>query len=463
MKLKCAIFVGPSLDTEAYLNNCEDYEIFPPCKSGDIYSILAMNFNAILIVDGLFHGVPSVWHREIMAAIQNNLIVVGASSMGALRATELYKDGMIGVGQVFEWYKTGVIDADDEVALSHAPTKPYQALTEPLVDIRNQVEEFLREEVSEDGGKHFREKVIEIAKSLNYWDRSVKELDKLLKEELCDTYQAEKFIKKRNSVESIKKKDFRKAVHFLSNEFPRLYKVYNKKSRKAKSLYKKDEYALYAISLRKSKAADTIGSNQIVFGYEAFKANLFNFIGYIIDKEKKSNYIKYEIEDKREVEVGVEHNYIPFDWGLLKEELKVFESTTKTIINMAETLEKGLSPINIETIDQAYDELKNVQNDIDPFYGIINNIVSRDKLLKAQLLLIENTWKTEGICLEHLVSIYEKKEIKIDIRSLSISSQTYIITGYFGARIIGATEQQCCANNIKFRLYENYKLFKEDG
>ena len=101
------MFVGPSLGTKNYLENCEDFEIFPPCKSGDIYSILAMDFNAILIVDGLFHGVPSVWHREIMAAIQNNLIVMGASSMGALRATELNRNGMLGVGKVYDGIKQG--------------------------------------------------------------------------------------------------------------------------------------------------------------------------------------------------------------------------------------------------------------------------------------------------------------------------------------------------------------------
>ena len=123
-------------------------------------------------------------------------------------------------------------------------------------------------------------------------------------------------------------------------------------------------------------------------------------------------------------------------------------------------LEKDGNQQNIKHASQAFNELRNAQNDIDPFYGIINNRVSNEKLFKAQVLLIENCWKRKGICLEHLMRIYEKKEEDIDIRKLSESSQAYIITGYFGATIIGLTEQQSCANNIKFWLYDNYKLSK---
>ena len=452
------MFVGPSLGTNNYLENCEDFEIFPPCKSGDIYSILAMDFNAILIVDGLFHGVPSVWHREIMAAIQNNLIVMGASSMGALRATELNRNGMLGVGKVYEWYKTGTINADDEVALSHAPTKPYEALTEPLVDIRHQVDEFLGEEIIKDGGICFREKVIEIARGLNYWDRSAKELDRLLKKRLHGIDQTKRFIKKRNEIESIKKKDCRNAVDFLRREFPNLYAIYSKKSNEKCSIYGKDEYALYAINSRKFKVQKKIDIDQIGFGYKAFKANLFNFIGYILAKESETSNVEWGKIDKRKIEVDQE--YRPFDWGLLNDELRDFESTTEMIINIAKMLEKDGNQQNIKHAIQAFNELRNAQNDIDPFYGIINNRVSNEKLFKAQVLLIENCWKRKGICLEHLMRIYEKKEEDIDIRKLSESSQAYIITGYFGATIIGLTEQQSCANNIKFWLYENYKLSK---
>ena len=75
------------------------------------------------IVDGYFDTVPSVWHKEILVAMQRGVHVFGASSMGALRAAELHPFGMVGIGQVYEWYRDGTIDADDEVAVAHGPAE----------------------------------------------------------------------------------------------------------------------------------------------------------------------------------------------------------------------------------------------------------------------------------------------------------------------------------------------------
>lgn len=59
--------------------------------------------------------------------------------MGALRASELSDFGvMIGVGSIFHWYYEGVIEADDEVAVSYhlTPKGHYVSDTCPLVNIR---------------------------------------------------------------------------------------------------------------------------------------------------------------------------------------------------------------------------------------------------------------------------------------------------------------------------------------
>ena len=53
--------------------------------------------------------------------MEEGIQVLGASSMGALRAAELHGFGMIGYGTIFEWYRDGLIDGDDEVALWHEP------------------------------------------------------------------------------------------------------------------------------------------------------------------------------------------------------------------------------------------------------------------------------------------------------------------------------------------------------
>ena len=57
--------------------------------------------------------------------------------MGALRAAELAPFGMIGVGAIFEAFRDGVLEADDEVAVRHAPADARLPPTsEALVDIR---------------------------------------------------------------------------------------------------------------------------------------------------------------------------------------------------------------------------------------------------------------------------------------------------------------------------------------
>lgn len=131
-----AVFLGPSL---AYNHALHLYtaNYYPPAQMGDIYCLLGSGVRRIVIIDGLFHGPAAIWQREILEALDNGLVVVGAASMGALRAAELYPFGMIGYGTIFEWYRNGFIDGDDEVALLHGDeTVDFQPLSEPLVNLR---------------------------------------------------------------------------------------------------------------------------------------------------------------------------------------------------------------------------------------------------------------------------------------------------------------------------------------
>jgi len=96
-------------------------------------------------VDGVFQSESSVGHREILELLKKGVTVVGGGSMGALRAMELEDMGMIGVGRVFNMYRDGVIEGDDEVALVFDP-EDCTPLSEPLVNIRH----FLAESVRRD-------------------------------------------------------------------------------------------------------------------------------------------------------------------------------------------------------------------------------------------------------------------------------------------------------------------------
>jgi len=131
-----AAFIGPSIsrrDAEALL--CANY--FPPARLGDIYALIGVGVEIIVLVDGIFSNSPAVWQRELAVALAAGIRVIGAASMGALRATELAAHGMIGCGAIFEWYQRGTIDGDDEVALLHGDeSSGYRSLSEPLVNIR---------------------------------------------------------------------------------------------------------------------------------------------------------------------------------------------------------------------------------------------------------------------------------------------------------------------------------------
>lgn len=134
--LPIAVFLGPSLE-ESAARSILPANYYPPVRMGDVYRLITSGVRLIVIIDGVFHKTTPVWQREIVSAIDNGIIVVGASSMGALRAVELEPLGMIGVGTIVEWYRAGRIEGDDEVALQHADAEyGYRALSEPLVNIR---------------------------------------------------------------------------------------------------------------------------------------------------------------------------------------------------------------------------------------------------------------------------------------------------------------------------------------
>ena len=132
------VFLGPSLGHSEARRLCPDATFLPPIRFGDLYALACEPPGQVLIIDGVFYDSTPVWQREILQLLQSGWQVLGASSMGALRALELEPYGMIGLGTVFEWYRSGRIEGDDEVALLHSVADmDYQPLTLPLVDVRH--------------------------------------------------------------------------------------------------------------------------------------------------------------------------------------------------------------------------------------------------------------------------------------------------------------------------------------
>lgn len=127
------LFVGPSL-FGATADLC-GIDLRPPAKQGDMIAAVRDGASAIGLVDGYFGGAAAVWHKEILYALSSGVTVLGASSMGALRAAECAQYGMIPVGQIAAAYVSGELDDDAAVALTHAPPEfGSEPMTEPLVD-----------------------------------------------------------------------------------------------------------------------------------------------------------------------------------------------------------------------------------------------------------------------------------------------------------------------------------------
>jgi hypothetical protein len=142
MKAKRVVFLGPSLPRERVpAERFACLELLPPVRQGDVLRAVAAGATHVGVVDGYFDHVPSVWHKELLYAMSQGVIVYGASSMGALRAAELHGFGMIGVGRVFELYRDGVLEDDDEVALLHEPEgSGYRPVSEAMVNLRDRLD-----------------------------------------------------------------------------------------------------------------------------------------------------------------------------------------------------------------------------------------------------------------------------------------------------------------------------------
>ncbi len=133
---KTIVFLGPTLKHAAAQKLCPA-EFRGPAAMGDITCAVSDRAELIVLVDGVFESGPSVWHKEIMWAISCGIPVIGASSMGALRAAELNHQGMMGYGEVYEDFATGRLNDDDEVAVLHGPPETsWLPLTDAMVDIR---------------------------------------------------------------------------------------------------------------------------------------------------------------------------------------------------------------------------------------------------------------------------------------------------------------------------------------
>lgn len=209
--VKIIIYTGLSLpfnEAKEILDTHNDIEVIykRPIQRGDLNIALKENPDIIAIIDGVFHQNSAVGHKEILNVIKKGIKVYGASSMGALRASELDVLGMEGIGYVYNQYAEGNVDSDDDVAVM-LDSQTLEALSEPLINMRYVFENAVLENIITPDEK---DELISIAKKTYYPKRnyaqtlSSSNLDTAKKDKLINFIRKSPDIKKEDAKELIK-------------------------------------------------------------------------------------------------------------------------------------------------------------------------------------------------------------------------------------------------------------------
>jgi hypothetical protein len=166
--VRAIVFAGPSISRKE-VEALPGVEWRPPVSQGDVYRGAQTAPDVIAIIDGYFEGAPSVWHKEILWAMSRGIHLFGASSMGALRAAELHQFGMRGVGEIFDYFRDGILEDDDEVAVLHGPAElGYPSASLAMVNARKSITAAMETSVI---SQTVAETLVALAKSIFYQRR----------------------------------------------------------------------------------------------------------------------------------------------------------------------------------------------------------------------------------------------------------------------------------------------------
>ncbi|WP_407836100.1 TfuA-like protein [Streptomyces sp. DSM 116496] len=175
------VYAGPTLSAADVHAVLPEAEVRPPAGRGDLLADQWHPGDVVVVVDGYFRERRSVGHKEILQVLTEGAEVIGAASMGALRAAELAPCGMRGLGTVFTMYASGEIDGDDEVGVLHGPAEMgYPAQTVALVNLRYGCKEGAETElIAPDAGR----RIVAAAAALPFTHRGWKDVERALDEE----------------------------------------------------------------------------------------------------------------------------------------------------------------------------------------------------------------------------------------------------------------------------------------
>ncbi|HXV88348.1 MAG TPA: TfuA-like protein [Nitrososphaeraceae archaeon] len=183
---KPIVYLGPTLSREEAIKILDaDYR--DPAKKGD-FLMLSRDSDEkkyVGFIDGVFlHDYPPPPIEVYHLATRKNIELIGASSLGALRAVELEKFGMRGIGKIFQLYKNSVINADDEVAVTFVRGSNILQ-SEAMIDIRFNLFLAYKKGIITNETKR---RIAKIAKNIYFPFRNYEDIIKLTQQQLPSIY-----------------------------------------------------------------------------------------------------------------------------------------------------------------------------------------------------------------------------------------------------------------------------------
>lgn len=213
--VKIIIYAGLSIpfdEAREILDSSDDIEVIykRPIQRGDLNLALKEHPHIIGIIDGVFHQNSAVGHKEILNVMNSGVKVFGASSMGALRASELDSLGMTGIGYVYNQYASGEVESDDDVAVM-LDSETLQALSEPLINMKYVFENAASENIITEKEK---DDLLITAKKTYYPKRNYAQT---LSESNLDNEKKDRLINFIRESKDIKKEDAKDLLRYIKN------------------------------------------------------------------------------------------------------------------------------------------------------------------------------------------------------------------------------------------------------
>lgn len=179
-------FAGPSLPAipdSTWNSLLNQVQLRPPAQEGDILAAIDNHPHTLVLIDGYYfdgrdHIVAAVKPQELIAAVNAGIRIIGAASMGAIYAAELGQHGVVGVGQVFEWFRDGILQGSDELVILHLPEEfGYQHITVALVEVRYALQQLVNDQLISSTSSQL---LIETIKELPFTERSLEIILKIV-------------------------------------------------------------------------------------------------------------------------------------------------------------------------------------------------------------------------------------------------------------------------------------------